>query len=194
MFKRVSRTALVSGTQCRTFFGKGWDNAALDTVYKCLLRKPNVNEKLRTSYVSFMDGRDADSVRRLGELARSQNTQVRVFLAPHLGDPHRLLKCFSLTAYPIFGHDGEQMLVELDGHDYPAFADPDDDYAKVVIPQLDEVKFLAQELLSILNWENSPSGAASLLESLYRGSEIPDHVFQTPAVIERIPINGVPTK
>ena len=187
IMKRVSAIAgLQLQAQRRNFFGKGWDNAALDTIFKSVLRKPSVNDKLRTSYVSFLDGRDADSLRRLGDLARQNKNQVRIFLAPHLGDAHRLLKCYSLTAYPILGHDGSQLMVELDGHSYGAFADPDDDFSKVVIPQLDEVKYLAQELLATMKWESSPAGAASLLESLYRGAEIPDHVFQTPAVIERV--------
>lgn len=169
----------------RQFFGKGWDNAALDTVFRAVLRKPEVNDRLRTLYVSEMRPRESDVVRRAGDAAKENNTLVRVFLPPHLGDPHRLLKAFSLTAYPILDEKGEHLKVELDGHHFEAFADPDDDYAKVVIRELDCVEFLAKELLQTLHWESSPRGAASLLESLYRGAEIPDYVFQTPAVVER---------
>lgn len=170
----------------RTFFGKGWDNAALDTVFACMLRKPEVNDRIRTAYVVGIDTRDADTVRRLGEVAKTNNTFIRTFLPPHLGDPHRLLKCYSLTAYPILDDKGEQLKVEMDGNHLDAFADPDDDYAKVVIPHIETVEFLAKSLLETLSWEATPRGAASLLESLYRGAEIPDHVFQTPAVIERL--------
>jgi len=172
--------------QRRMFFGKGWDNAALDTVFASLLRKPEVNDHVRSTYVAGMDARDCDALRRMGEVAKENKTFVRVFLPPHLGDAHRLLKCYSLTAYPILDDKGEQLQVEMDGNHLDAFADPDDDYAKVVIPHIELVEYLAKNLLETLSWEATPRGAASLLESLYRGAEIPDHVFQTPAVIERL--------
>lgn len=172
--------------QPRTFFGKGWDNASLDTVFRGLLRKPEVNDRVRTFYAQVVGPRDSDGIVRMGEIARANKTFVRMYLAPHLGDPHRLLKAYSLTAYPILDDGGEQMKVEIDGQMMEAFADPDDDYAKVCIPQLEMVEYLSQQLLEALQWESTPRGAASLLESLYRGAEIPDHVFQTPAVIERL--------
>lgn len=185
MMKRFA-CATARVPQTRAFFGKGWDNAALDTVFAALLRKPEVNDNIRTAYVNGIDTRDADAIRRLGEIAKENKTFVRIFLPPHLGDPHRLLKCFSLTAYPILDDKGEQLKVEMDGCHLDAFADPDDDYAKVVIPHIETVEFLAKSLLEAFNWEATPRGAASFLESLYRGAEIPDHVFQTPAVIERL--------
>ena|ERR1712000_431770 len=169
----------------RTFFGKGWDNAALDVAYRALLRKPEVNERLTDFVCTVIDGRAVESLVTAGKKADNNGSQVRIFLAPHLGDPHRLLKAYSLTAYPILDEQGEQLRVSVDGFEGEAFADPDDDFAKICFPNLAEIKFLAQELLALLEWEQSPRGAASLLESLYRGSEIPDHVFQTPAVIER---------
>ena len=181
--KRFCQMAMLP--QRRAFFGKGWDNAALDTVFAALIRKPEVNDRIRTAYVSGMDTRDADSIRRLGEVAKENKSFVRIFLPPHIGDPHRLLKCYSLTAYPILDDKGEQLKVEMDGNHLDAFADPDDDYSKVVIPHIELVEYLAKSVLETLGWEATPRGAASLLESLYRGAEIPDHVFQTPAVIER---------
>lgn len=151
-----------------------------------MLRKPEVNDRIRTQYASTMDPRDADVLRRLGEVSKENKTFIRVFLPPHLGDPHRLLKCYSLMAYPILDDKGGQLKVEMDGHKLDAFADPDDDYSKVVIPHIELVEYLAKSLLDTMKWEATPRGAASLLESLYRGAEIPDHVFQTPAVIERL--------
>ncbi|CBH14083.1 cytochrome oxidase subunit V [Trypanosoma equiperdum] len=183
--KRFVTPFLATVPLSRNFFGKGWDNAALDTIFSCMLRKPEVNDRIRSQYASTMDPRDADVLRRLGEVAKENKTYIRVFLPPHLGDPHRLLKCYSLTAYPILDDKGGQLTVEMDGHHLEAFADPDDDYAKVVIPHIELVDFLAKSLLETMKWEATPRGAASLLESLYRGAEIPDHVFQTPAVIER---------
>lgn len=150
-----------------------------------MLRKPEVNDRVRTQYATTMDPRDADVLRRLGEVSKENKTFIRVFLPPHLGDPHRLLKCYSLMAYPILDDKGGQLKVEMDGQKLDAFADPDDDYSKVVIPHIELVEYLAKSLLETMKWEATPRGAASLLESLYRGAEIPDHVFQTPAVIER---------
>lgn len=173
-------------TSFRTFFGKGWDNAALDTIYSAMLRRPEVNDRIRTEYVSGMDSRDADMLRHMGDVAKEQKTFIRIFLPPFIGDPHRLLKAFSLTAYPILDDKGGQLKVEVDGMMLDAFADPDDDYSKVVIPHLELLEFLAKSLLETMKWEATPRGAASLLESLYRGAEIPDHVFQTPAVIEQL--------
>jgi hypothetical protein len=181
-----SSSAIAVGTTCvRTFFGKGWDSASLDVAHRALLRKPEVRDHLTNWVAEKTDGRGVESFVNAGKNAARNNVQVRLFLAPHLGDPHRLLKAYSLTAYPILDEHGEQLKVHVDGHEGEAFADPDDDYSKVVFPDLDLIKYLAQELLALLDWEQSPRGAASLLESLYRGSEIPDHVFQTPAVIER---------
>nr|CCD14668.1 unnamed protein product [Trypanosoma congolense IL3000] len=184
--KRFATPLILGSSFCRNFFGKGWDNAALDTIYSCVLRKPDVNDRIRSKYASTMDPRDADVLRRLGEVSKENQTYIRIFLPPHLGDPHRLLKCYSLTAYPILDDKGGQLKVEMDGHHLEAFADPDDDYSKVVIPHIELVEFLAKSLLETMKWEATPRGAASLLESLYRGAEIPDHVFQTPAVIERL--------
>lgn len=184
--KRFCIPSLAAVSCARTFFGKGWDNAALDTIYSSMLRKPEVNDRVRTQYASTMDPRDADVLRRLGEVSKENKTFIRVFLPPHLGDPHRLLKCYSLMAYPILDDKGGQLKVEMDGHKLDAFADPDDDYSKVVIPHIELVEYLAKSLLETMKWEATPRGAASLLESLYRGAEIPDHVFQTPAVIERL--------
>lgn len=184
--KRFCVPTLATIASARTFFGKGWDNAALDTIYSCMLRKPEVNEHIRTQYASTMDPRDADVLRRLGEVSKENKTFIRVFLPPHLGDPHRLLKAYSLVAYPILDDKGGQLQVEMDGHKLNAYADPDDDFAKVVIPHAELVEYLAKSLLETMKWEATPRGAASLLESLYRGAEIPDHVFQTPAVIERL--------
>ncbi|KAG8340807.1 hypothetical protein ERJ75_000252800 [Trypanosoma vivax] len=184
--KRFAKPLSLATPLRRNFFGKGWDNAALDTIFGCMLRRPEVNDRIRTQYVSTMDPRDADVLRRLGEVSRENKTFIRVFLPPHLGDPHRLLKCYSLMAYPILDDKGGQLKVEMDGHHLDAFADPDDDYAKVVVPHIELVEFLAKSLLETVKWEATPRGAASLLESLYRGAVIPDHVFQTPAVIERL--------
>jgi hypothetical protein len=185
IMRRIFRAAPLAPAS-RTFFGKGWDNAALDTVYKAVVRKPEVTSKLRTGLAESMDSRTLEATRAIESKSLAANQAVTIFLPPHLGDPHRLLKAYSLTAYPILDEKGEQLCVELDGQEVVAFADPDDDFAKVVIPSLPTVEFLAQELLKTLNWETTPRGAASLLESLYRGAEIPDHVFQTEAVIERI--------
>ena len=181
----MRRFAQCSLSSRRPFCNKGWDNAALDTIFKCLIRKPEVNEKIRDAYVTTMDPRNADYVRHMGDVAKEKNKNVRVYLPPMLGDPHRVLKAYSLTNYPILDEKGHQLKVEVCGHMIEAYADPDDDYSKVVIPQLEVIEFLAKELLTIVDWEASPRGAASLLESLYRGAEIPDHVFQSPAVIER---------
>lgn len=169
----------------RTFFGKGWDNAALDTVYKHLLRKPEVNEAIVDQIVKTADQKFVTQMAEKAKKAEEHGTAVRVFLPAQFGDAHRLLKLYSLTAYPILDEQGSQLVVNIDGHDLPAFADPDDDYSKVVVPRLELTQFLAEELLKTLDWEASPRGAASFLEALYRGAEIPDHVFQTPAVIER---------
>jgi len=169
----------------RPFFGKGWDNATLDVAYRGLLRKPEVNSRLLDFISEGIDARAVEIAIAAGQKAKTNGTQLKAFLAPHIGDPHRLLKGYSLTAYPILDEHGEQQRVNVDGHEMEAFADPDDDYSKVVLPDLELLKFLAQELLALLEWEQSPRGAASFLESLYRNSEIPDHVFQTPAVIER---------
>ena len=190
MMKRIALpSTLAIG---RTFFNKGWDNAALDTVYASLLRKPEINDRVRSFYVCSMDPRDADMIRKIAESLKKKAPQdkkfIRVYLPPSLGDAHRLLKAYSLTAYPILDDKGEQLKVELDGQHLDAFADPDDDYSKVVIPFLEVTEYLATNLLTTLKWEASPRGAASLLEHLYRGAEIPDHVFQTPAIIERIPV------
>lgn len=172
-------------SQACTFFGKGWDNASVDVAYRALLRKPEVNERLTSEVAVTIDGRTIEKLIVAQRKCVAEGTQIRVFLAPHLGDAHRLLKAYSLCAYPILQEDGQQMKVMVDGNEGECFADPDDDYARVVIPCLELTKFLAQELLGLLEWEQSPRGAAALLESLYRGAEIPDHVFQTPAVIER---------
>jgi hypothetical protein len=169
----------------RTFFGKGWDNASLDVVYRGLLRKPEVHDAITTQYARRMDGKAFQSALESSNHAKEHGTALRIFLPVHLGDPHRLLKAYSLTAYPILDEQGEQLIVNVDGHDLPAFADPDDDFSKVCIPSLELTEFISTELLKALDWEATPRGAASFLEALYRGSEIPDHVFQSPAVIER---------
>ena len=175
----------VAAVSVRTFFGKGWDNAALDTVYKHLVRKPEIQDFLKYKYASKMDGRAFQNTIDNALQAAEHGTALRIFLPVHLGDPHRLLKAYSLTAYPILDEQGSQLIINVDGHNLPAFADPDDDYSKVALPHLEQTEFLATELLKALDWEATPRGAASFLEALYRGAEIPDHVFQTPAVVER---------
>jgi hypothetical protein len=180
----VRRTAALVGAQ-RTFFGKGWDAASLDVCYQGLLRKPEVNDRLRTEYTAAIDTRTQEAMIKSYEQVQKQGSCLRVFLPPHLGCPHRVLKAYSLTAYPILDDKGEQLKIDVDGTTMDAFADPDDDFAKVCLPNLEATEFLAQELLVFMGWEATPRGAASLLESLYRGAEIPDHVFQTQAVIER---------
>ena len=165
----------------RAFFGKGWDNAALDVVYRGILRKPEVNHHLRNLYIPTLD---QHTMNHFTTLALHGNVP-RVFLTPDLGDPHRLLKAYSLTAYPILNERGDVLTCDVNGTPMEAFADPDDDYAKVVIPHVETVVFLSQQLLTTMEWEASPRGAASMLESLYRGAEVPDHVFATPAVVER---------
>ena len=176
--------------QCRQFFGKGWDNAALDTVYRALLRREDVNGRVAKQFVNFIGPREMEGCRRAHDVAVKNGVPCTLFLPPMIGDPHRLLKSYSLTAYPILDDKGEQLKVECDGIMCEAFADPDDDYSKVAIPMLELTEFLSQQLLETMQWETTPRGAASLLESLYRGAEIPDHVFQTPAVVERIAHNG----
>ena len=184
--RRAALVSLPVAAECtRTFFGKGWDNAALDTVYKHLVRKPEVQDCLKYKYASRMDGRAFQTTIDNALKAAEQNSAFRIFLPVHLGDPHRLLKAYSLTAYPILDEQGSQLVINVDGHNMPAFADPDDDYSKVALPHLEQTEFLATELLKALDWEATPRGAASFLEALYRGAEIPDHVFQTPAVVER---------
>ena len=183
--RRAFTFPVAAAVGCRTFFGKGWDNAALETVYKHLVRKPEVNDTITASFARKMDSKAFQTFVENAAVAKEHNTAVRIFLPAHLGDPHRLLKAYSLTAYPILDEKGEQLVVNVDGAELPAFADPDDDYSKVCLPQLELTEFLASELLKALDWEATPRGAASLLESLYRGAEIPDHVFQTPAVVER---------
>ena len=176
-----------SYTPSRTFFGKGWDNAALDTVFKAVLKKPAMNDLIHTRLAKHLDSRTLEMTRvaAVKTLEVNKDAKFRVFLPPFIGDAHRVLKAYSLTAYPILDEKGEQMVVEMEGNKAEAFADPDDDYSKVLIPHLDLVEALAQDLLKTMGWEANPRGAASLLESLYRGAEIPDHVFQTEAVIER---------
>ena len=168
-------------TFARKFFGKGWDNAALDTVYRGLLKKPEVNAYLVNKYADLMEPSDVSHI----QAAVRDTGSFKVFLAPDLGDPHRLLKAYSLTAYPILNERGDVLTCNVDGKEMEAYADPDDDYSKVCIPDIDSVVFLSQQLLTTMEWEASPRGAASLLESMYRGAEVPDHVFATPAVIER---------
>jgi hypothetical protein len=186
--KSSSSFVAAAALQCaasRAFFGKGWDNASLDVCYRALLRKPDVNERLLQECASVVDGRTIEKFIVANRKCQADGAQIKIFLAPQLGDAHRLLKSYSLCAYPILQEDGQQMKCTIDGHEGECFADPDDDYARVVLPSLELTKYLAQELLALMEWEQSPRGAAALLESLYRGSEIPDHVFQTPAVIER---------
>lgn len=190
--RAVAAATALAAAQQRTFFGKGWDNAALDTTFRAVLRKPAIVDVIGSEYARTLDGRILDQLRKVSDLGAksaketaSPQRATRVYLPPHLGDAHRVLKAYSLTAYPILDESGAQMKVDVGGQEMDAFADPDDDYAKVVIPQQHLVEALAAELLSTLGWEATPRGAASLLESLYRGAEIPDHVFQTPAVIER---------
>ena len=181
----VARSAAALCVAQRTFFGKGWDAASLDVCYSGLLRSPVVNSRLKLEYAKGMDGRQYQSMQRAGAQAAEVKQGIRVFLPPNIGCPHRLLKAYSLTAYPILDDKGEQLKIDVDGNNLEAFADPDDDYSKVCILHLELTEFLSQELLKFMGWEATPRGAASLLESLYRGAEIPDHVFQTPAVIER---------
>jgi hypothetical protein len=186
--RRAISASVRAATLCvstRQFFGKGWDNAALDVVYRHLVRKPEVHDTITTQYARRMDGKAVQTVLENAKIAAEHNTAVRLFLPVHLGDPHRLLKAYSLTAYPILDEQGEQLIVNVDGHDLPAFADPDDDFSKVCIPNLELTEYLATELLKTFDWEATPRGAASFLEALYRGAEVPDHVFQTPAVVER---------
>lgn len=168
-------------TIAKRFFGKGWDNAALDTVYRGLLKKPEVNAYLTSKYVGVMTPEDVSAI----QAKVAAGGTFKIFLAPDLGDPHRLLKAYSLTAYPILNERGDVLTCDVGGKEMEAYADPDDDYSKVCIPDIDAVVYLSQQLLTAMDWEASPRGAASLLESLYRGAEVPDHVFATPAVIER---------
>ena len=164
----------------RTFFNKGWDNAALDTVFKAVLKKPEVIDTLTTAIASELDPRSLEHCRKLG----GDNT-LNMYLSPHLGDPHRVLKAYALTAYPILDEKGEPLKIDVEGVKLEAFADPDDDYSKVCIRNADVIELLAKETLAMMNWETTNRGAATFLEALYRGAEIPDHVFQTEALIER---------
>jgi hypothetical protein len=175
----------------RTFFGKGWDNAALDTVFRAMIKTPKVQEEIKKEVAKKMDPRTLEN----WSYAVSLNPDVstRLFLPPHIGDPHRLLKAYAITAYPIVDEAGKQVM--YDGSDseviqwylgaLPCFADPDDDYSKIAMTDLELTEYLGKELLTLLEWEASPRGAASFLESLYRGSSIPDYVFETPRVITR---------
>eukprot|EP00760_Papus_ankaliazontas_P003068 PhM_4_TR11404/c0_g1_i1/m.71274 len=189
MFRRITAAPVRCSTlaaPARHFFGKGWDNASLEIVYRGVLRRPNVEERLRENLCRMADSRSLERIRRKGELAAKQGQLPVVYLQPGLGDPHRVLKAYSLTAYPILDEGGHQVTIEVQGGAVPTFADPDDDYSKIVIPQLEMVELLAQELLRTLKWEVSPRGAASLLESLYRGAEVPDVVFETPKILDQL--------
>ena len=164
----------------RDFFNKGWDNAALDTVFKAVLKKPEIVDRITTAIAAEVDPRSLEFSRKI-----SGDGKLNMYLTPHLGDPHRVLKAYSLTAYPILDEKGEPLKIEVEGTMMEAFADPDDDFSKVVIPQADVIELLAKETLAMMNWETTNRGAATFLEALYRGAEIPDHVFQTEGLIER---------
>lgn len=173
-------------TQQREFFNKGWDNASLDYAFRAVIRKQNVKEKIATQVAMECDSRTLDNIRRKGDIALRNKVPLRVYLCPSLGDAHRVLKAYSLTAYPILDEKGEHLYTDINKTDkLPSFADPDDDYAKVCIRYVDVITLVANELLTMLGWEASPRGAASLLQSLYRGAEIPDYVYETPRVIEQ---------
>eukprot|EP00759_Apiculatamorpha_spiralis_P047649 PhF_6_TR4326/c0_g1_i1/m.5831 len=190
MFRRVLQAqpmmARTWQAPTRTFFGKGWDNAAIEVVYRSIVRRENIRSELQTLLASTADARALEKLRTKGEAAAKKGLKMNCFLPAHLGDPHRVLKAYSLTAYPILDGSGHQVCMHIEGHEIPTFADPDDDYSKVVLPQLELTKLLAEELLRTLSWEVSPRGAASLLESLYRGAEIPDTVFETPKILDSI--------
>ena len=174
--------------QRRYFFGKGWDNAAMETVYRAILRREGIRQELAQWLAKSVDSRTLEVIRLKGEVARQKHVPMSVFLPPHLGDPHRVLKAYALTSYPILDESGQQSTTQVDDQEYPLFADPDDEYSKVVLPNLDLVKMLAEELLKTLGWEVSPRGAASLMESMFRGAEIPDAVFETPKVLDSIEV------
>ena len=173
-------------SQKRGFFGKGWDNAALEVTYRGILRRSHIAKELTKWIVTMLDSRTLEIVKTKGFISEKKKVPMGIFLPPHLGDPHRLLKGYSLTAYPILNETGQQSCIQVEEREVPLFADPDDEYSKVVLPNLELMKMLAEELLKTLNWEVSPRGAASFLEALYRGSEIPDAVFETPKVLDSL--------
>jgi hypothetical protein len=185
--RRVQQFSRLAAT--RAFFGKGWDNASLDVTYRAVLKGETANKALGAMLAAKCDSR---SLHGLGEVAQvirrdtSRKNEIRLYLPPDLADAHRLLKAYSLTAFPILDDRGQHLKAEIEGEELPYFADPDDDFAKIVIPNLEQVELLAQELLKTLNWEPTPRGAASFLEALYRGAEIPDYVFEQPKHIERL--------
>ena len=174
--------------QKRFFFGKGWDNASLEIVYRGILRRPHINKALKQHILSVVDKRTLDFVKSKSVETLEKNIPLGIFLSADIGDPHRVLKAYSLTAYPILDDAGNQATAEFMKKQAPLFADPDDDYSKVLMPQLDIIKMLTTEILKTLNWEVSPKGAASFLESLYRGSEMPDTLFESPRVLDSIDV------
>ncbi|KNH07639.1 cytochrome c oxidase subunit V [Perkinsela sp. CCAP 1560/4] len=184
---RLLHNRIVSSGK-RYFFGKGWDNASLEIVFRGILRRQHINAALKSHIVSTIDQRTLENIKTKSIEMQEKKIPAGVFLSSDLGDPHRVLKAYSLTAYPILDESGKQSTMEIMARDLPLFADPDDDYSKVVMPHLDLVKLLAREILKTLNWEVSPKGAASFLESLYRNSEMPDSLFETPKILDTIDV------
>ena len=171
-------------TSKRFFFGKGWDNASLEVVYRGILRRPHINNALKKHVVSVVDKRTLENLKSKSAETIEKKIPLGIFLTADIGDPHRVLKAYSLTAYPILDESGKPTTTHFMQRDLPLFADPDDDYSKVVMPQLEIIKLLASEILKTLNWEVSPRGAASFLESLYRGAEMPDTLFESSKVLD----------
>eukprot|EP01062_Namystynia_karyoxenos_P027512 TRINITY_DN21097_c0_g1_i1.p2 TRINITY_DN21097_c0_g1~~TRINITY_DN21097_c0_g1_i1.p2 ORF type:complete len:263 (+),score=127.99 TRINITY_DN21097_c0_g1_i1:104-790(+) len=158
-------------------FGSGWDRASLDVVFRSIVKRPHIREVLKHHYAWATDDRTLERAKAFGDNCDI----VQVQLAPDIGDPHRVLKQYSIMDAPVIDIDGKHVAM-MGGHVYY-----DDDGTKIAIVDQTPVEALAKEILWTVGASKSdepePKDARKFLEELYGDVQVPEDLHEIKDVL-----------
>eukprot|EP01065_Artemidia_motanka_P038163 TRINITY_DN47019_c0_g1_i1.p2 TRINITY_DN47019_c0_g1~~TRINITY_DN47019_c0_g1_i1.p2 ORF type:complete len:229 (+),score=88.35 TRINITY_DN47019_c0_g1_i1:74-760(+) len=157
-------------------FGQGWDNASLELVFRSIIKRPHIREALKNHYAWSTDEQTLSRCKQFGDNCDI----VQLQLCPDLGDPHRVLKQFSIMDRPVIDIDGKHIAM-MGGHVFY-----DDDATKIAIIDQTAVETLAKEILWTLGrttGEPEPQDARDLLTELYGDATVPDDLLDVKNVL-----------
>jgi len=157
-------------------FGNGWDNASLEIVFRSVIKRPHVREALKHHYAWATDERTLEKCKSFGDNCDI----VQVQLLSDIGDPHRILKQFSIMDAPVIDIDGKHVAMQ-GGYVYY-----DDDGTKIAVIEQTVVEALAKELLWSVGYatgEPEPKDARKFLEDLYGDVQVPEDLLEIKGVL-----------
>lgn len=187
LMRRLATRTAQSGA--RTFFGHGKaENAVLDVTYRSVIKTPEVKAQIADYYAHFLDS-------YLYELGAHQaGRKLMIGLNPKFGDPHQVLKAYSLTKNPVPKEDHLHTLPHVtmiqNKHEElykygTIFQDADGTKVWFEGPDLDLINFLAQKLLARLELPQTPEAAENYLNSLFEGVDLKAYEDWDPFWINR---------